>query len=237
MAKGTSYKSVVVKEDPKTSLAEAGINDVTMPDGSRVVAFGHAFFPNHDRALHGLILEYLADVKPALVILQGGMIDENAFRALAEDEDNYLHDFPDSPEVAAARELGSFEKQVLDLGEKCGDYIKSFANASGGKVIYIPSATHLSMGNEVRLMDFIKSKKQALDSWSANHPEAPELPSDPTIDLPNKLAALLKIDSDPRIVTLRFGSAVRLNGHTLFMIGDFRRPTRATLRRSSGSRG
>src|SRR5881628_1678632 len=116
MAKNTTYKGITVKEDPKTSLAEAGIYDLTLPDGARVVALGHAFFPNHDRNLHKLVLEYLADVRPAVVILLGGMIDEDAFRSLVDDEDNYLHDFPDAPEVSEVREkVVGFEKQVLAL--------------------------------------------------------------------------------------------------------------------------
>lgn len=223
MSKSTQFKSVVVKEDPKTSLAESGIYDLTLPDGARVVALGHAFFPNHDRSLHQLVLQYLRDAKPAVVLLLGGMVDENAFRSLADDEENYLHDFPDAPEVDEARQEGSFEKQVLALGESCGDFIRSFAQASGGKVVYIPSATHLSMPNEVRLMEFVQFKKRVLDNWSANHPDAPELPSDPTIDLPKQLAKLFQIDNDPNIEVTRYGAAVRLNGKTLFMIGDFRR--------------
>lgn len=223
MAKSTAFKSVVVKEDPKTSLVEAGIHPVTLKDGMRVVAFGHAYFPNHDRSLHELILQYLRDTRPALVLLQGGMIDEDAFKDLMEQEDNYLHEFPDAPEVAEARQAGVFEDQILSLGKACGDYIKSFAEASGGTVVYIPSATHLSMGNEVRVMESIQRKKKVLDGWSANHPDASELPSDPSVPLPKKLAQLLQIDGLPNIHVTRYGAAVNVNNKTLFMIGDFRR--------------
>jgi hypothetical protein len=152
------------------------------------------------------------------------MIDESAFKSLIDEEDNYLHEFEDAPEVVAARDVnGGFEEKVLALGRTCGDYIRSFADASGGKVIYIPSATHLSMGNEVRLMEYIQSKKRFLDAWSAKHPEATDAPSNPLIDLPKKLEALLGIDGDNRILVQRYGSAVRVNGKLLFMIGDFRR--------------
>lgn len=223
MAKSTTYKSVVVKEDPKTSLVEAGIHPLTLADGMRVVALGHAFFPNHDRNLHEVILRYLRDTRPEAVLLLGGMIDENAFKDLIDQEDNYLHEYEDAPEVAAARVAGSFEKQILSLGKACGEYIKSFADASGGVVVYVPSATHLSMPNEVRLIEAIQRKKKVLDNWSANHPDASELPSDPSIPLPKKLAQLLQIDGLPNVTVKRFGAAVKVNGKTLFMIGDFRR--------------
>lgn len=223
MPKGTHFKSVVVKEDPKTSLAEAGVYSLSLEDGKRVVAIGHTYFPNHDRSLHQVLLQYLRDTRPGVVILLGGIVDEEPFRSLAEEEDNYLHDMPDAPEFAAARQKEGFEAQVLALGKFCGEYIKSFAEASGGKVIYIPSATHLSMPNEVRLMEFVQRRKKVLDAWSENHPDATELPSDPDIELPKKLAQLFGIDGLPEIEVLRYGSAVKVNGETLFMIGDFRR--------------
>lgn len=223
MAKSTTYKSVVVKEDPKTSLVEAGIHPLTLADGMRIVAFGHAYFPNHDRNLHELILQYLRDTRPEAILLLGGMIDENAFMDLIEMEDNYLHETEDAPELAAARQAGGFEAQLISLGRACGDYVKSFAEASGGTVIYIPSATHLSMPNEVRLMETIQRKKKVLDAWSANHPDASELPSDPSIPLPKQLAQLLQVDGLPNIHVKRYGAAVKVNDKTLFMIGDFRR--------------
>ncbi len=223
MSKSTSYKSVVVKEDPKTSLVEAGIHPLTLSNGMRAVAVSHAYFPNHDRNIHKMFLQYLRDTKPAVVLLLGGMIDENAFKELIEQEDNYLHEYEDAPEIATARLAGGFEAQILSLGKACGEYIKSFADASGGMVVYIPSATHLSMGNEVRLIEAIQRKKKVLDAWSANHPDASELPSDPSVPLPKKLAQLLQIDNLPNITVKRFGAAVKVNGKTLFMIGDFRR--------------
>lgn len=223
MSKGTSYKSVVVKEDPKTSLVEAGIYPLTLADGMKVVAIGHTYFPNHDRSLNEVVLQYLRDTRPAVVFLLGGIIDEEPFRSLVEEEDNYLHDVPDAPEVAAARHEEGFEAQILALGKSCGGFIKSFAEASGGKVIYIPSATHLSMPNEVRLMEFIQRRKSELDGWTENHPDATDKPSDPEVELPKRLARLFGIDGLKDIDVLRYGSAVLVNGKTLFMVGDFRR--------------
>lgn len=223
MPKGTHFKRVVVKEDPKTSLHEAGIYKMTLKDGMRVIALGHLYFPHHDQAMVEQVLQYIRDSKPDVVFLLGGIVDEEAFKRFGEDEDNYLHDYPDAPEVAKAMEEGGFEDQVLALGEMCGKFIEQFQEASGGKVIYIPSATHLSMPNEIRLMEWIQQTKRVRDEWGARHSKASEMPSDPTISLTNKLDVLFNLHKNPNIHVLRYGSAVLLNGETLFMIGDFRR--------------
>ncbi len=223
MAKGTSFKRVVVKEDPKTSLAEAGIYPLKLEDGRRAVAIGHLYFPSHDRSMFQVLLQYLRDVKPDVVFLLGGMLDTDAFKALFDEEDSYLHEYPDAPEVVEACKQPSFEKRVLALGKTCGAFFKEIQKASNGLVIYIPSATHLSMENEVRLMEYIHFTKRYLDSWSDNHPDAPELPNDPAILLPRQLADLLQLSDCAKIKVLRYGAAVLVNNHTLFMIGDFRR--------------
>ncbi len=223
MSKSTGFKSVVVKEDAKTSLAEAGIYNLTLESGRRIVALAHMFFPDHDRAMFKVVLQYLKAAKPDVVFLLGGIVNEEAFKALVEVEVNYLHEFDDAPEVIEARKAGLFEDRVLALGKSCGNFIRQIQKASGGSVFYVPSATHLSMPNEVRLMEFIQAKKAYLDNWAANHPDASDLPSDPTRELPKRLDELFKIANEPKIKVLRFGSAVMVNDNTLFMIGDFRR--------------
>jgi len=223
MSKGTSFKSVVVKEDPKTSLAEAGIYPLKLEDGRRAVAIGHLYFPNHDRSMFEVLLQYLRDTKPDVVFLLGGMVDEDAFKALIDQEDSYLHELPDAPEIEEARQEPSFEKMVLALGKTLCEFIKSIQKASTGLLIYIPSATHESMSNEVRLMEYIQFKKRALDSWSDNHPDASDLPNDPSILLPRQLSKLLDLEGEANIRVLRYGASVLVNDNTLFMIGDFRR--------------
>jgi hypothetical protein len=194
-----------------------------LKDGMRVVALAHMYFPHHDRSMVEQVLNYLRDTKPEVVFLLGGIVDEDAFKRFGEDEENYLHDYPDAPEVAEAMAAGGFEDQVLALGEMCGKFIEQFQEASGGKVIYIPSATHLSMPNEIRLMEWIQQTKRVWDAWVVGHPKAKEHPSDPTISLPKKLDVLFNLHKNPNIHVLRYGSAVLLNDRTLFMIGDFRR--------------
>ncbi|MBX9671609.1 MAG: hypothetical protein K2X93_28730 [Candidatus Obscuribacterales bacterium] len=223
MPRSTSPKRVTVKEDPKTSLAEAGISPMTLKDGMRAVAIAHMYYPHHDRSMVELVLQYLRDVRPEVVFLLGGIIDEDSFKQFNEVEENYLHDYPDTPEVLEAMAAGGFEDQVLKLGEMCGKFIEQFQVASGGKVIYIPSATHLSMPNEIRLMEWIQQTKRTLDAWSVSHPKATEYPSDPSIALPKKLDVLFNLHNNPMVQVQRYGSAVLLNDKTLFMIGDFRR--------------
>ncbi len=223
MSKSTSFKQVVVKEDPKTSLYEAGIFDLGLTSGARIVALGHLFYPDHDRSMVAQVLKYIGSAKPKLVLLLGGILNEEAFKSLTDSTTNYLHCYPDQPEVGKARDARTFEKQVLTLGKACGRFIREFARAGDSKVIYIPSATHLSMPNEVRLMEFIGRKKAALDSWSANHPDASDLPSDPTVELSEELSVILDLNGEPSVDVLPYGAAVRVNRHTLFMIGDFRR--------------
>ena len=223
MAKNTPYKGVVVKEDSKTSLRSAKIHPLTLQNGMRIVALGHIYYPYHDRSLVEQVLQYLRDTKPEVVLLMGGIVSEDAFRSLTDTEDNYLHDHPEVPEVLEAQQAGSFEEQVLALGATCGNFVKSIAQASGGTVIYVPSWTHLSMPNEVRLMEYIQFKKRLLDHWSSNHAEADETPSDPDIRLPKDLAELLGLTNLPNIKVTRYGAGIKVNGKTLFMIGDFRR--------------
>src|SRR5579885_1762126 len=196
---------------------------MTLKDGMRVVALGHMYFPHHDRSMVECVLQYIRDSKPDVVFLLGGIIDEDAFKRFGEDEANYLHDYPDAPEVDEALAAGGFEDQVLHLGESCGRFIERFQEASGGKVIYIPSSTHLSMSNEIRLMEWVQATKRFRDGWCKDHPKASEWPSDPTISPPKKLDVLFNLHKNPHIHVLRYGSSVLLNNQTLFMIGDFRR--------------
>jgi len=223
MAKNTPFKGVVVKEDSKTSLRSAKIHPLTLANGMRIVALGHIYYPYHDRSLVEQVIQYLRDTKPDVVLLMGGIVSEDAFRSLTDTEDNYLHDVPEVPEVLAAQKAGLFEDQVLALGKTCGDFVKSIQEAAGGTVIYVPSWTHLSMPNEVRLMEHIQFKKRALDGWSSKYPEADEHPSDPSIRLPKDLAELFGLTNLPNIKVTRYGAGIKVNGKTLFMIGDFRR--------------
>ncbi len=215
--KATRFKSVVVKEIPRTSLAEAGINKLTLPDGSRVVSIANALWPHHDRNLHQMILDYLAAYKPKLVVLQGAMIDHEAFKSLTEDEKNYLHPAIDSPEVAEARKAGIFDDQLGFMRKKAGEYIASFG-ATGAKVIYIPGVR-----TEHKLMEWVQQEKETRDAYVANNPDRSDEPTDPNRKVPTDFAKFLYLNQNPRVKVLGYESALLVNDHTLYMIGDFKR--------------
>jgi hypothetical protein len=92
--KSTKYKQVTVKEIPRTSLVEAGIYRLTLPDGAKVVALANARWPHHDRSLDAMFKKFITDFQPDVVVLLGQMLDHEAFKSLTEDERNYLHKHP-----------------------------------------------------------------------------------------------------------------------------------------------
>jgi hypothetical protein len=171
MKKPHSFE-VTIRNQPKTSLKEAKIRPVTLQDGMRVVALTQSFFPDHDRAVfEEMIVPFLKDSQPSVIFLLGGIIHDEAFRNLVEDEDQFLHKAAPAPEILAAKEAGiHFEEQVLALGKSCGDFIKSLADAGNARVIYIPTATAPSMPTEVEIMRFIHHKKAQIDAFAEKHP-------------------------------------------------------------------
>ena len=106
--KSTKYKQVTVKEIPRTSLQEAGIFRLTLPDGAKVVAMANARWPHHDRSLDAMFKQFITEYQPDVVVLLGQMLDHEAFKSLTEDERNYLHKHPDTQEVSTARDAGGF---------------------------------------------------------------------------------------------------------------------------------
>lgn len=215
--KATNYKQVVVKEIPRTSLAEAGIFKLTLPDGSRVVSIANSLWPHHDRNVHDMIMRYLAAYKPKLVVLHGQMIDHDAFKSLTEDEKNYLHPAIDMPEVAEARKAGIFDDQLGYLRKKAGEYISSFSQC-GAKVIYIPGVR-----TEHKLMEWVQQEKSTRDAYVANNPERSDQPTDPNRKVPSDFAKFLYLNSNPRVKVLGYEAGLLVNEHTLYMIGDFKR--------------
>ncbi len=215
--KATSYKQVVVKEIPRTSLAEAGIFTLTVPDGGRVVSIANSLWPHHDRNVHDMIMRYLAAYKPKLVVLHGQMIDHDAFKSLTEDEKNYLHPAIDMPEVAEARKAGIFDNQLASLRKAAGEYIASFAKC-GAKVIYIPGVR-----TEQKLMEWVQQEKSTRDAYVANNPERSDQPTDPNRKVPSDFAKFLYLNGNGRVKVLGYEAGLLVNDHTLYLIGDFKR--------------
>jgi hypothetical protein len=215
--KSTKYKSVVVKEIPRTSLAEAGIFRLSLPDGAKVVSFANALWPHHDRNLDAKFKEFVADYQPDVVVLLGQMIDHEAFRALTEDERNYLHKQHDTEEVARAKDTGNFDDIVKSLREQAGEYIRSFAIGKT-KVFYIPGVR-----TEHKLMEWVHQEKAYRDNWANNNPDQADQPSDPDRKIPADFDKFLYLNKSPRVKVLPYESALLINNHTLYMIGDFKR--------------
>jgi hypothetical protein len=223
MAKrNNTLKPVVVKEHPVQSLAEAGIYDLQLENGTKVVALANTLFPNHDENTIQMILAHIEKTRPEVVFLLGHIADEDSFRALADTEVNYLHRLKDADELAEALANDGFEEKVLALGKANGDFIKRFA-AFGASVFYIPSWTNVGMPNELGIMDYVQMKKRFFDTWTGNHPDASEVQSDPSIALPTEIDALFGIDGLENIQVLPYGAGILMNGTTLFMVGSFRR--------------
>lgn len=225
MAKrNNTYKPVTVKEHPVQSVKEAGLFDLTLKDGARAVFVANSGYPHFDASLHKQVLRHITDVQPKVVFLLGGMGDSGAFQALIEDEKNFLHTYADAAPVTAARKHPMFEDRVRALGASFGEFIREFADACPtANVIYIPSWVNLGLPNELDILDWSHQKKRFLDSWTSNHPDAMDAPSNPFDTLPTTLTELLGLENDRRIHVLPFGAAVLINNGTLVLGGSFRR--------------
>ena len=145
--RATRLKGVTVEEIAKTSLAEAGIHTVSLPNGTRVVAIANTLWPMHDRNMHVEIMKFLADYQPDLVVLLGHMVNNESFQSLFESEKNYLHRPEHPPEVKAALAAGSFDDQVQYLRREASKYIGSFAV---GKATGVPKVGRKSPGRRTR---------------------------------------------------------------------------------------
>lgn len=220
--KNSMLKPVVVKEHAVQGLPEAGIYDLQLDNGTKIVAVANTLFPNHDENAVKLILAHIERTRPEVVFLLGHIADEDSFRALADTEFNFLHRAKDREQLAEAIAQDGFEEKVLSLGKANGEFIKRFA-AFGASVFYIPSWTNIGLPNELGIMDYVQMKKRFLDSWAANHPDASDIPSDPSVQLPTEIDALFGIDGLENIQVLPYGAAVLVNGTALFMVGSFRR--------------
>ena len=225
MAKrNNTYKPVTVKEHPVQSIKEAGLFNLTLKDGVRAVFVANGGFPHCDEGFHQQQLKHIADVKPGVIFLLGHMGDSGAFQATIEDEKNFLHTYADSAPVIAARSHAMFEDRMRSLGAAFGEYIKSFANAAPeATVLWIPAWVNLGLPNELDILDWMHQKKRFLDSWTSNHPDSSDAPSNPFDSLPETLEGLLGLEDEKRIKILPFGAGILINNKTLVLGGSFRR--------------
>jgi hypothetical protein len=233
MSKGTKVKTINVKEDQKTSLHEAGIGKIRLEHGAKVLCIGSLNWPDHDRSLWSMLSQYIESIKPDLILILGPYVNEEAWKRLGKPQDNYLHKLGLTPEEVAARtptaeELAAkkpntFDRKVQRLSALAGKEIERIAELGNSNVIWVPSATHLSTGNEVRLMEFVQSEKRYLDQWQEKNQKSAVILSDPSIELSRELSKLFELDNSPNAQVRNYGSAVLINNKWLFLVGDFRR--------------
>ena len=229
---GNSFQ-VAIRPLVKTCPEETGINRVSLPDGTKILVLAHAYFPSHDRELHTAVVKLLKAEKPEVTILLGGMIHEEAFKAVVDDEDvvTKLTKAYVPPEIASIMEKhDGIEKRFLALAKAGGNFIKEYQKASGGHVYYVPSVTGM-LPNEVDIMRFVLEQKERLDAWADKHPD--EARKGPAI--PQDFADFLGLAGNANITVLPFGSALVLNEKSMFVIGDFRRRNPLTAARTEAA--
>lgn len=213
--------TVSIKPQVKTCPEEVGIGKLTLPTGARIVVLAHAFYPSHDRSLMTAVDKLLATEKPDAVILLGGMVHEDAFKVIADDEKNHftkLTGVQMPPEITEILELDGLEERFLALAKKSGEFIAHFAEVSGAHVYYVPTLTGM-LPNEIDIIRYVLEQKERADSFADQHPD--EAKRGPAI--PEDWAEFLGIHKNPNITVLPFGAAVVVNGQVRLQIGDFRR--------------
>lgn len=218
---GSGTVAVNVRPQIKTCPAEVGIGQLNLPDGTQIVALGHAFYPSHDRPLVDMVKRLLADVRPEVVMCLGGMAHEEAFKLLCDEEDiaSDLTKVELPPELAEIKEAhANIEKRFLMLAKMNGRFIADFAKASGGHVYYIPSISR-PLPNEIEAHLYCIEKHRVWKAWAERHPDeakvGPEIPKD--------YATFLGLNGHKQVTVMNYGSAIVVNGSVLFMIGDYRR--------------
>jgi hypothetical protein len=213
--------SVSIRPLVKTCPEEAGIGELQLPNGTRIVTIGQAFWPSHDRTLVDMVHEYLRKTRPEIVVMLGGMLHEEAFKQIVEDKDDVAKlicttKIPEIEKVRADHE--GMEERFLALAHMGGEFIASFAKSSGGHVFYIPSVTGM-LPNEIDIMRFVLTQKERADKWADKHPEE----AVPGPDIPKDFAEFLGLADNPNVTVMPFGSAIRINKRNRFHVGDFRR--------------
>lgn len=221
MRNGGKSFQVSIQPLVKTCAEESGILPLDLPDGTRIVALAHCYFPSHDRSIMEGIKSFLADAKPDIIFLLGGIVHEDAFKGIVDDDDvvKLLVKNQSPPELIEIRQnIAGVEKRFLKLAELCGNFIKELQAVSDADIIYIPSATGV-MPNEIDIMRFVLGEKRRIDSWRGRNPKE----ADEGEDIPPDLAKFLGLNAHPRIHVLPFGAAALINDDMLLLVGDFRR--------------
>lgn len=213
--------SVTIRPQVKTCPEEVGIYDLTLADGTKVVAIGHTYWPSHDRSLVETLKRYLAQARPDVIFFLGGALHEEAFKQVVDDNDLARKLVgaevpPELEEVMSAHE--GMEDRFLALARMGGKFIAEFAECSGAHLYYIPSVTG-TMPNEIDIHRFVLEQKLRADAWADKHPD--EAKKGPPI--PKEWGEFLGLHKHPQVTVLPFGSAILVNNEDMFKVGDFKR--------------
>jgi hypothetical protein len=230
---GGSFK-VNISPLVKSSPEEQGFLDLGFVPGTRIVVTGLQLWPHHDRGLHAAFRKFLVNTRPAVTILLGNVLNEEAFKQVADSQDRMrkiaankedrrrkIIDADKVPELRAVRrEFEGYEERFLALAKKGGEFIADFADASGGHVFYIPALQASGqLPNEMGLFDFVLTQKEKLDKYAEKHPdEANEGPP-----IPQDFADFLGLEGHEHVSVLPFGAAIRVNDSLVFQAADYKR--------------
>ncbi|MBY0546730.1 MAG: hypothetical protein K2W95_05530 [Candidatus Obscuribacterales bacterium] len=213
--------SVTIRPQVKTCPEEVGIFDLTLSDGTKVVAIGHTYWPSHDRSLVETLKRYLAEAKPDLIFFLGGALHEEAFKQVVDDDDlaRKLVGAPVPPELQQVMaDHEGMEDRFLELARQGGRFIAEFAECSGAHLIYIPSVSG-AMPNEIDIHRFVLEQKMRADAYVDRHPDEAKKGK----PIPESWGEFLGLHKHPQITVLPFGAAVLVNGQDMYKVSDFKR--------------
>lgn len=228
--KNNSFKQITVREHPVQSLFEAGIYGLDMKKGDQLVVVGNLLFPVHDESKVQLTLRHIKDLskQSALtgntvhVVMLGPVVDEESAKSLWNKEMNFIHVQDDPQVVKDALKQRGYDKRMMYFWKQCGKFIRRFA-MPGVQLFYIPSHINLGLPNEHDMFEEAHTTKRVLDNWTANNPEATDMPSNLGINLPEKIEEAFGLTGAENIQVLPFGAGILVNDNTIVTLGGFRR--------------
>ncbi len=228
--KNNSFKQITVREHPVQSLFEAGIYGLDMKKGDQLVVVGNLLFPVHDESKVQMTLRHIKDLtKQAAftgntvhVVMLGPVVDEESAKSLWNKEMNFIHVQDDPQVVKDALKQRGYDKRMMYFWKQCGKFIRRFA-MPGVQLFYIPSHINLGLPNEHDMFEEAHTTKRVLDNWTANNPEATDMPSTLSINLPEKIEEAFGLTGSDNIQVLPFGAGILVNNNTIVTIGGFRR--------------
>lgn len=229
--KNSTFKQITVREHPVQSLFEAGVYGLDLAKGDQLVVVGNTLFPVHDESKVQLALRHIKDCAKqtaltgnrTVVVMLGPVVDEESAKSLWNKEMNFIHTQEDPEVVKEALKQRGYDKRIMYFWKQCGKFVKRFAATPGVQLFYIPSHINLGLPNEHDMFEEAHTTKRVLDNWTANNPEATDLPSNLGINLPEKIAEAFGLVGAENIQVLPFGAGIFVNDNTIVTIGGFRR--------------